>query len=99
MRKIVLVMLVASLFAVSQLVAARGGGGGPAGGGGPPSSGPPSHSAAAANSNGRFSSDRDHGLARAEDRRSAKGKAHEKATVAAKKARTKVRDADNIVRR
>ena len=99
MQKIVPVMLVASLFAVSQLVAARGGGGGPAGGGGPPSSGPPSHSAGAANSNGRFSSDRDHGLDRAEDRRSAQGNAHEKATVAAKKARTKVRDADDIVRR
>lgn len=100
MRKIVPVMLVASLFSVSQLVAARGGGGGgPAGGGGPPSSGPPSHSAAAANSNGRFATDRDKGLDRAEDRRSAQGNAHEKATVAAKKARTKVRDADDVVRR
>jgi len=100
MRKIVPVMLVVSLFSVSQLVAARGGGGGPSGGGAVPHfSGPSPNSAAAANSNGRFATDRDKGLDRAADRMSAEGKAHEKATVAAKKARTKVRDADDVVRR
>ena len=81
MRKLVPVIMFATLFAVSQLVAARGGGPGPSGGGDTSHfGGPSSNSQAAANSNGRFASDRDTGLDRAEDRMSAKGKAHEKAT-------------------
>jgi hypothetical protein len=103
MRKIMPILLFASLCVVGPAAAAHGGGGsggaggGPAGGGGAPHFGGPSpHSAAAANSNGRFASDRDTGLDRAEDRMSAQGKAHEKATNSVKKARSKVRDPDDI---
>ena len=90
MRTILPVMLFATLFAAqSELVMARGGsGGGPGGGSGAPHfGGPSSHSQAAANSNGRFATDRDTGLERAEDRMSAQGKAHKKATTAHKKRR------------
>jgi hypothetical protein len=109
MRKILPLILFASLLGVSQVADARGGGGpgggGPsgsapgAGNGAPHFSGPSPNSEAAANSNGRFATDRDKGLDRAEDRMSAQGKAHEKATVATKKAKSKVPDADDVVRR
>jgi hypothetical protein len=102
MRELTPILLFASLCAVSEVVSAHGGGGsagggGPAGSGGAPHFGGPSpHSQAAANSNGRFASDRDTGLDRADDRKSAKAKAHEKATVSAKKARSNDRDLDDI---
>lgn len=102
MRKLTAIALFASLFAVSLAVTARGGGG-PAGGGGrvggggaPHFGGPSPHSQAAANSNGRFASDRDTGLDRADDRKSAKAKAHDKATVSARKARSNDHDLNDI---
>lgn len=82
MRKLVPVILAASLFAAyGQFAAARGGGGG----GGSAAGGSHMSSQAQANSNGRFASDRDTGLDRAEDRMNAEGKAHEQATEHAKK--------------
>lgn len=87
-----LLKLSAYLFGVGRLVAASGSGG-PAGDGcAPHFSGAPSNSQARANSNGRFASDPDTGLDRAEDRMSTQGNAHEKATGAVKKARSNVRD-------
>ncbi len=96
MRKIWPVLLIASLLGASQLVYARGGGGG----GGPAaaaphSSGPSPRSQAADNSNGRFATDRDKGLDRAEDRMSAQGAAHEKATAKTKKHSGNARDSDD----
>ena len=107
MRKIVPLIVFASLFGVSELADARGGGGGPAGGGpgaghgAPHFGGPAPNSKAAANSNGRFAADRNHGLDRAEERKSAQGLAHGKATAAVKKGKSKVRNLDEsrIVRR
>lgn len=90
MRRTVPVILFVSLFAASQLVAARG----PSGGGSAGSSdaphfgGPASNSKAAANSNGRFASDRETGLDRAAERMSDQGKAHEKATDKVDEAQT-----------
>lgn len=92
MRKIAPVILFASLFAVSQLVAARGGGASSGGSGAPQFRGPTFNSRAAGNSNGRFASDRGTGLARAQDRMSAQAKAHEKATDAVKKRPSNTRD-------
>jgi len=62
-------LLFVSLCAAAPLALARGDGGGTAHGAPAHPVGPAAHSAAAANSNGRFSSDRDHGRDRAADRR------------------------------
>ncbi len=92
MRKLVPMLLFTTLFAASQFVEARGGAG-PSGGshfGGPSSNGQ-----AAANSNGRSATDRDTGLDRAEDRMSAQGKAHDKATKPVKGHAKRVRDTND----
>ncbi len=85
MRKILPLLIMASLLGASPLAYSRGGGGS----GGPSaaahSNGPSPKSQAAENSNGRFSTDRDKGLDRAEDRMSAQGTAHEKAATNTKK--------------
>lgn len=97
MRKIMSVLLLASLFGASQVVYARGGGGGSGPmGGAPHSSGPATNGQATANSNGRFAADRDQGLDRAEDRMSAQGKEHEKASTNVKKRSARSRDADDL---
>ncbi len=77
-------------FTYAQTALAHGSG---SAGGAPHFSGPAVGSHAAANSNGRFSSDRDHGRDRAEDRRGAKGKSHGKAAEAAKQRHRTHRDA------
>ncbi len=95
MRKLLLVSLFAMVAASFSLsAAARGGAGGSGGGfggiggGGVSASGgfnhgtptgPATGSRAIQDSNGRFARDRDRGLERAEDRRSAAGSEHEKA--------------------
>jgi hypothetical protein len=93
-----LILLSIPLLAASPLAMARGGGGGGGGGGGDGHmSGPSSKSKAAANSNGRFATDRDKGLDRAADRRSAKGSAHEKATSKVKKRPTRTASRETSV--
>jgi len=67
--------------ALSQPVLARGGAGGGGASHGSPT-GPGAGSAAATNANGRFASDRDKGLDRAQDRMNAQGLSHQKATTA-----------------
>lgn len=73
MRKLPYVVLcTAVLFAFTEIASAHGAGGSARFGG------PAVGSRAAANSNGRFASDRDHGLARAEDRRDIRQDKHER---------------------
>jgi len=69
MKRLMLPMVFISLCAAVPVALARGDGGGAAHGATAHPVGPSARSAAAANSNGRFSSDRDHGLDRAADRR------------------------------
>lgn len=84
MRRSIPVLVIAALAAAFSLSAmARGGGAG--GGFSHGSATGPSSSEALQNSNGRFSTDRDKGLQRAEDRMSQQGRQHEKATDAQKK--------------
>ncbi|MGN5476431.1 hypothetical protein ACTMU2_03725 [Cupriavidus basilensis] len=80
MKKTLVVAVGSLLIGLSFGASARGGGGGGGNGGnfGGPTSGHASNEAAI-NSNGSFSSDRDKGLQRAEDRRSSEGSNHEKA--------------------
>jgi hypothetical protein len=70
----VFITTVALALGTSATAFARGGGGG----GGAPAA--RASSSGVANSNGPFSTDRDHGLDRATDRMSQAGLAHEKAT-------------------
>ncbi len=70
----VFITTVALALRTSATVFARGGGGG----NGAPA--PHASSSGVANSNGRFSTDRDHGLDRAKDRMSQAGLEHEKTT-------------------
>ena len=82
MRRYSLLLLGGTLAATLSLGAAARGPG-PGGGftHGTPG-GPPPNSAALENSNGRFSSDRDKGLDRAQERMSEQGRKHQKATDA-----------------
>ena len=82
MNKPMTILLGAAIAAgISVTAAARGPGSGGGGGFSHGSAGGPSASSgASANSNGRFAEDRDKGLDRAEDRMSAQGAKHEKAT-------------------
>ena len=80
MRISIPALVIAGCVAVVPLAHARGGMGGGAHAGGPAMRGE-----ATANSNGRFASDRDKGLDRAEDRRSAEGIAHAKSADASKR--------------
>ncbi|QYY34075.1 MULTISPECIES: hypothetical protein [Cupriavidus] len=77
-KKTLVVAVGSLLLGLSLTASARGGGGG---GGGNFGSAAPSHASkeAMTNSNGSFSSDRDKGQQRAEDRRSLEGSSHEKA--------------------
>lgn len=70
---------IASAPALARSPAGSGGGGFSHGSAQPPSN----NSAASANSNGRFAEDRQTGLDRANERRSAQGTAHEQATTKA----------------
>ncbi|MDQ0140764.1 hypothetical protein [Cupriavidus necator] len=81
MKKTLVVAVGSLLIGLSFGASARGGGGGGGNNGGNfggPTLGHASNSATI-NSNGSFSSDRDKGLQRAEDRRSLEGSSHEKA--------------------
>src|SRR5438132_13532551 len=80
MKRIVPVMVALAVAAFGQSLAFAKGGGNAAA----PSVSPPANSHAMANSNGPFSTDRDFGRDRAEDRMSAEGKAHANATPAKK---------------
>lgn len=84
MRKSIPVLICAAFAAAFSLSAAARGPGGGGGGDGFSHGSPtgPSQSQALQNSNGRFSTDRDKGLDRAEDRMSQQGQEHEKATDA-----------------
>lgn len=75
MRKTTLLLCLALTASAGIDALARGGGDRQA-------TGPAANSQARANSNGRFALDRDKGLERAEDRMSANGRKHEKATAA-----------------
>lgn len=82
MRRPIPMLLGAAVVAAFSLAAAARGGGFSRG----DPVGPASRSGQAVeNANGRFAQDRDQGLSRAEDRRSAAGERHEKATAAHKK--------------
>jgi hypothetical protein len=89
MRKLISVLLCGAFATAFSLSAAAGGpgGGAPGGRGASAPGGPPAGSQALQNSNGRFAKDRDKGLDRAEDRMSAQGLKHQKATDAQKKRR------------
>jgi hypothetical protein len=83
MRKIISMLLCGAFTAALSLGATAAGPG--ASGGHSAAGSPPASSQAMENSNGRFATDRDKGLDRAEDRMSAEGRKHEKATAAQKK--------------
>jgi hypothetical protein len=79
-RMSVLIILAAAVATATSSALARGGNGGPGGQSA-------SHMSAQglANNNGPNAADRDKGLARAQDRMSGQGSAHEKATTHARK--------------
>ena len=81
LKKAMLVAGGSLLIGLSFGAAAHGGGGGGGAGGGFGGGAPAAHASheASMNSNGAFSSDRDKGQQRAEDRRSTSGASHEKA--------------------